>query len=354
MSQVQIISLNQTQKWYDVLSLFKASEPSFLPEYYRAYLSRDPSSRALLWFMQEDDFAFCYPFVISSISDKTDAFLQKYHQYKDISSVYGYGGPLVNEPKEDFLAKAWNYFDKWAQNEKIIAEFTRFSPYSQNHRFANPGTNIEINRQLAISYLPDSQEKFWQLLDSKTRNMIRKAQKQGLHVEEMPLNHISLFQELYLTTMNRNAAADFFYYDIQYYKELMALDNNAIKLFGVYHQSTLVSAVIILIHNHCALYHLSATDSKYRSLGAGNLALWHISNVLIEQGISFFNLGGGRTTNVQDPLWKYKRSNSTSETDFYIGKRIINAEIYHEILDAWNTAKDQTCPPSSNLLFYRL
>ncbi len=97
---------------------------------------------------------------------------------------------------------------------------------------------------------------------------------------------------------------------------------------------------------------MSATDPKYSALGAGNLALWHISNFLIEQGISFFNLGGGRTTNPQDSLWKYKRSNSIGETAFYIGKRIINAKVYHEVFDVWNTTKAQNYP-TSNLLFYR-
>lgn len=352
MSRAQIISINQAKKWHEALSLFNQCEPSFLPEYYKAYLSKSPQSKVLLWFMQEKDFAFCYPFILSPIAENSDALLQKYHQYHDISSVYGYGGPLVNECNQDFVAKAWSCFDEWAQSEKVVAEFIRFSPYSQNHRFAHPQASIELNRQLAVSYLPNSQEKFWQLLDSKTRNMIRKAQKHGLRAEEMPLSSINLFQDLYLATMNRNAAPDFFYYDSHYYQELMALGNNALKLFGIYHQTTLVSAAMILIHNNCALYHLSATDSKYSALGAGNIALWHISNFLIEQGISFFNLGGGRTTNPQDPLWKYKRSNSIGETTFYVGKRIINTSIYHEMLDVWNTAKGQAHPPT-NLLFYR-
>lgn len=351
MSQVQIISLDQARKWYDTLSLFKDSEPSFLPEYYRAYLSKSPDSKALLWLMQEDDFAFCYPFVLTPVSGNSEVFLQKYHQYYDISTVYGYGGPLVNNLSKSFVKKAWNCFDEWAQEEKVVAEFTRFSPYSNNYLLAHPKASVELNRKLAVSYLPDSQEIFWQSLDSKTRNMIRKAKKQGLYVEEMPLSCIKQFQELYNSTMDRNDASNFFYYDNQYYQELMALGHNTLKLFGIYHQAKLVSAAIILIHNNCALYHLSATDSQYNSFGAGNLALWHISNYLIEQGVLFFSLGGGRTTKPNDSLWRYKRSNAIGETSFYIGKRIINTTIYHEMVDLWTTAKGQV--PSSALLFYR-
>ena len=61
------------------------------------------------------------------------------------------------------------------------------------------------------------------------------------------------------------------------------------------------------------------------------------------------NLGGGRSTAVNDGLLKFKRDNSTDLIEFFIGKRVINKRIYEIISEEFKIDKNQ----NNKLIFYR-
>ena len=58
--------------------------------------------------------------------------------------------------------------------------------------------------------------------------------------------------------------------------------------------------------------------------------------------LEVLHLGGGNLNNVEDNLFKFKNSMSTSNHKYYIGKRINNLEIYKKLKNAWK----------KNILFY--
>lgn len=339
--------------WLNIIDRFKDADACQLPEYHLAYLSKVKDSIALLWYGADSFSEFCYPFILSPVAGDQSLLSDEYKSYHDISSVYGYSGPMVNNLTDDFLLRVWNEFDKWSAEQNIIAEFIRFSPYAFNHKLAHPLSKIEKNRKIAITYLPEKSEILFENLGSKTRNMIRKAERNGLEARELKVEKwLERFQELYMSTMNRNKAESFFIYDQEYYKQLLKLKTGSLRLFGVFEGSFLVSAAMIIVYKDFALYHLGATDYNFSSLGAGNLTLWTASVALINSGIHYFNLGGGRSTNEQDGLLKFKLSNATNEEKFYIGKRIINPEKYKAIQEEWESVYPQVADPSK-LLFYR-
>lgn len=331
--------------WRKTLEMFPRVDVCQTPEYHAAYSTRTPGSTPVLWCHEQDHYSFCYPFLLTPVGLGTD--------YKDISSIYGYSGPLCNTRDLDFLKAAWFAFDSWANEMKIIAEFTRFSLYADNRNFAHPNTAVELNRLSAVSHLPDTEEKLLDALGKKTRNMIRKAQNSGFEARDLdPAKGVPQFRKLYEETMSRNEAPEFFLYDDEYYNRLLSLPPGELRLFGVFHEGGMVAASMAIVYKESALYHLGASRSEFSAQGAGNLAMFAMSKGLMESGVKFLTVGGGRTTAEDDPLFRFKKSNATAVENYYIGKRITDLTRYEEVQKIWQK-KNGTTTDASKLIFYR-
>lgn len=332
--------------WRETLSPFGEIDATYLPEYHLAYALRIPNSTPLLWHYSEGANRFIYPFLLTQVHLNGEA-----TGYHDISGIYGYTGPLATTAAPKFLTAAWRAFDAYTEENNIIAEFVRFSPFNENQHFAHPGTDVSANRTLAYSYLTTEAE-LLEKLGPKTRNMLKKAERFGLASRELALpEYLPAFRALYDQTMARNNAPQFFLYDDAYYNHLLQL-GSGLRLFGVYAGETLVAAAMSVSHATSGLYHLGASIPDYARHGAGNLSLFEMSRGLLQSGVRAVNMTGGRTTALDDPLLLFKKSNATSTATFYIGKRIVNKKAYQHITEAWQTVTG-TAPDPQKIIFWR-
>ncbi len=342
-----IIPASDIGKWRAQLAHMGEMDSTYLPEYHLAYSLRIEGSTPLLWYYESGEKHFCYPFLLTPVligGEPTG--------YHDISSMYGYTGPLARSTESAFLAEAWQAFDNYTHEQNIIAEFIRFSPFNNNENMAHPKTNVEENRKLAASYLPDNEEGLLKALGAKTRNMLRKAERSGLVSRELALpEYLPAFRTLYDETMSRNQAPEFFLYDDAYWNELLKL-KEGLRLFGVFAEDKLVAAAMAVVHGKSGLYHLGASLPDYARQGAGNLSMFEMSRSLMKDGVNFINMTGGRTTAGDDPLLLFKKSNATGLANFYIGKRVINHEAYQQVTDKWQ-AYEGHAPGVEKIIFWR-
>lgn len=349
----QVIKASQHREWRNQLAAFARVDVCHMPEYHEAYSLRYGGAEALMWVYRNNNEILCYPFLLTPVILKGDDGKALVSEFNDISGIYGYSGPLTNSDDKAFLAGAWQAFDQWALEHRVVSEFIRFSTYVDNKSWAHPDTSVEYNRPVAIAWLPGDADTFMAQLNSKTRNMIRKALKSDLVVREVRVGEaLAEFRALYQQTMGRNQATDFFMYDDAYYDRLLGLPAGELVLFAVYQQNEMVAAAMGLVHEKMAFYHLGASTLEASRLGAGNLALFSMASALIDRGVECFSVGGGRTTADDDPLFRFKKSNATSVDEFYIGKRVINQEAYDSIVKSWETM-NHTELISGNLQFYR-
>lgn len=348
-----VLDAEDAAAWRSALSVFPRVDVCQLPEYHAAYRTRSPDSRALLWTYGDGGQRFAYPFLLTPAGWKDSGGAWRNTGYADISSIYGYSGPLSTTGDPAFLEAAWAGFDDWALEARVIAEFIRFSPHARTSDFVHRESAVEANRDIAVSDLPESEAALMEALDSKTRNMIRKAERSGLQARELePRVWIPAFRSLYDETMNRNASPDFFFYDDAYWNRLLALPDGELRIFGVFHGGDLISAAVALAHRDGALYHLGASRGEFSNLGANNLCLFHMGRCLLERGVAFLNLGGGRTTAPDDPLLRFKKSNATGTVKYRIGKRILDPGAYRAVADRWSGDFRAAAAPA-RLIFYR-
>lgn len=352
---IKTILASNISEWKDSLKVFKKVDACQLPELHTTYsqLHCSSGSTPTMWVYDDGTDQFNYPFIITPITlKKPNGELVK-TDYSDIESVYGYSGPLATTSDRTFLDTAWMEFDKWAIEKKIICEFIRFSTFCENTIYAHKECEVLLNRPCSIAKLSKDEDWYLSSLKSKTRNMIRRAKKEGLEVREVSLaDYISDFRKLYDETMKRNSASSFFNYNENYYTNLLNFPDDEICLHAVFKENKMVSAAIGLVNKDNAFYHLGASLADASKVGAGNLVLFDMAINLGQKGINFFNVGGGRTSDENDPLFKFKKSNGNDVTQYYIGKRVIDSEGYNYIASQWKIFyNSSTC--NERLQFYR-
>lgn len=344
-----LIHARDCARWREILALFGELDSTFLPEYHLAYAGRTDQSEPLIWHFSQNNQHFAYPFLKTPITLNGEELA-----YCDISSVYGYTGPIATTSDKSFLETAWQAFDQEAKQQNIVAEFTRFSPFNKNEQLAHPEATVLVNRTLAVSYLPKSKELLLASLGTKNRNMLRKAEREGLIARELDLpEHLPAFRALYDETMLRNNAPVFFKYDDAYWNHLLSLDKIGLKLFGVFAAEKMVAASMAVVRGKSGLYHLGASLSEFSRLGAGNLSLFAMSCGLMACGANFINMTGGRTARADDPLLLFKKSNANSTAMFHIGKRILNHGAYNGIVNQWQQLHGVP-PDAEKVVFWRL
>lgn len=312
----------------------------YTKEYCRLYEGKN--SKVYLFVFEEENNIGLYPVLLTQINIKA------YEEYFDIETPYGYGGPVIKYDDESFKIQFEKEFNKFCLEKKIIAEFIRFHPLICNENLFRNNIFIIKNRTTVYVDLRKSIKEIWENhIDSKNRNVIRKAEKNGLVVEES--KDYKEFINIYATTMERVDADSYYYFDEVYYEELF--NNENVKLFVVKFEEKIIAAAIFLKFNKFFHYHLAGSLKEYLKYSPNNLLLWKAMNYGKEQGCDFFHLGGGLTNSLEDNLYKFKKKFSKDIRDFYIGKRVHNLSIYKQLIDIW---EKQNNKKASILLQYKL
>lgn len=344
----RLIPASERDGWREALALLGEVDATYLPEYHLAYALRIQDSSPLLWHFEQGGEHFVYPFLLTPV-----ALEGRTTPYFDITGIYGYTGPIATTADAAFLKTAWAAFDVYAARQKVIAEFVRFSPFNRNEGFAHPQATVIVNRTLAASQLPATAETLLQSMGSKTRNMLRKAEREGLAARELPLpQYLPAFCSLYAETMERNQAPMFFRYDDAYWAQLLNLGQQGLRLFGTFAGDKLVAASMAVAHGRSGLYHLGASLTEYARLGAGNLSLFAMSRGLAQGGVKFLNMTGGRTAAVNDPLLLFKRSNANGTATFHISKRVVDTLAYNDVVTQWRELRGSP-PDAEKIVFWR-
>lgn len=253
------------------------------------------------------------------------------HRY-DISTVYGYGGPLISprsleseRVEREFTAQFMNY----CRNNAIVAGFTRFHPLLGNHRAFESWNPVYVRRTV---YMDLQQQPVWDGIGSKNRNMIRKAQRNGVEVvEDNSPEAYRQFTELYCHTMDRNNAADFYYFPQPYFTALAGLLKDRVSLFLARHEGQTIVGAIIMRGGGMYHYHLAASCAESLKLAPNNLILFEVAQRGQSEGGRYFHLGGGYRG--EDSLFHFKASFSPDTAEFYVAKTVYKDDDYRELSD---------------------
>lgn len=330
---ISTYKVDETDEWNKIVKSFKNFDLYYLADYTKAFEIHGDGEPILIYFQNESLKGMNV--VMKRDISVSEIFQEKIpmNTYFDITTPYGYGGFILEGEVTDenlkLLNSEYNFF---CEKNGIVSEFVRFHPVLNNSNFLSSIYEIsKLGKTVTIDL--ESQEQIWNNLIGKNRNVIRKANKEGVKIywgrnSEL----ISKFVKMYNATMVKDCAKDYYYFKKDFYRSILEdLKYNSMIFYAVY-ENEIISMSMILFANNQMHYHLSASNRDYQRLSSTNLLLFEAACWGVENGFKKFHLGGGLGSQ-EDNLFKFKKAfNKNSETRFSIGKKIFSKEIYDDLV----------------------
>lgn len=305
-------------------------DPYYLKGYVQANALVDKGSPEL--FVFQDSLGIVeYPFILRDIeSDRVPG-------ARDIITPYGYGGPRVRDctdeqQRADLIAGFESSFVAYCKAQNIVSEFVRFHPFEESVRDFGSKYNLRLDRETVATSLL-GEDMLGREVSKSARKRARRNEKLGISVQIGKLDQIEEFIELYRSTMERNNAADFYYFTDTFFQALhRELGEHLIaaeaRLDGV-----LIGAALCLVGAGRIHIHLSGTDPEYLTLSPATsirveLARWGQNN-----GYQWIHHGGGRTRSESDGLLAFKSRFGSVRREFFLGTRVWNQELYSSLCE---------------------
>lgn len=321
---IQIYNLDQSDQWDNIVKEFCRYDIYYLSGYVKAFHLHGDGEPQLLYY-DENHLKAIYVYMKR---------LTNIEGYYDSVTPYGYGGVLFEgDTCEDNKKAFWDAYIRTMEKEGIVDNFVRYHPVLANAVPMKSISNvIDLGRTIAIDL--SSPDVIWSNITSKNRNMIRKAEKNGIEIRHgKGMELFSQFRLIYNATMEKDHAEAYYFFGDAFYESIHKDLYDNYEMFYAVYDGKPIAMSIMLLANGQMHYHLSGSIAEYRNLAPSNLLLYKAAIWGCEQGYKTFHLGGGVGSG-EDNLYKFKAAfNRESDYQFSIGKEIFNQEKYNELIE---------------------
>lgn len=255
----------------------------------------------------------------------------------DLITPYGYGGPIIKECKKDHRTELIKEFEreftKYCKKNRVVSEFIRFHPILENANDFKNMYDVSYIRNTVGTNLADFDDPFQSEFSKSCRKSVRRGLKAGVtyRIIESP-NDIKDFKKIYYSTMDRNEASDYYYFEDNYFEECLDKFKDHVILVEAVYEGKVIAAGFYFVYRDIIHAHISGTLTDYLYLSPAYIIKYATVMWGKSKNLSLIHYGGGISNSDDDPLYKFKRKfGKNTEFKFYIGKKIWNEEIYQKL-----------------------
>lgn len=341
-----ISAIKDSEIWNNTVNVFKKNKHYDIYFDLNFHLIHCLSSDSVLAFIYKanNDYFFL-PFLTNKINNT---------EFYDFETIMGYSGPLTTNLDYSFLKKSWYQFYEELKSIKIIAGLIRFNPILKNHNtyINSPNFTLEkIKKTLYLDYRDNNYDKGF------SKNVFRnlnKAKKNLLYLDkDQTIENFNIFFKIYNSRMNSKKAEERFFFKKEYFTKLMNNYPNNTKILIAKKNNEIVGGIIGIFSQNIGNVHLSAYSTKGLNYGVAYYLRYELIKEL-ENCVDILHFGGGNSNNDDDSLLTFKKNFSRNFLDFYIGKFIIDSNIYNNLIKDWkNTNSDKANKYKNYFLKYR-
>ena len=324
---LQVLTLEQAENWNQIIRSFSLHDVYYLSTYVKAFQIHGDGEPLLFYY---DDGKNKGINVVMKRSISEDPYFNGIldeNRYFDLATPYGYGGWLIIGNSEQIFKD----YERWCMKNNIVSEFVRFHPMLGNEAMVSNHYEVIPGGETVAMDLR-SPEIIWDNINSKNRNVIRKAIKNDVKIYNGRFPEIyKIFRTIYNSTMDKDEAQRYYYFGERFYESILEdLSENA-QIFWAEKDGLVIAASIMLECNGFMNYHLSGSLREYSSLAPTNLLLYHAALWGNIHGMRTLFLGGG-VGSEEDNLFKFKRSFYKDELRrFFIGRKVFDTDVYQEL-----------------------
>lgn len=259
-------------------------------------------------------------------------------QYYDITTPYGYGGPVIRSvsDKEKLITAYMDDFRRYAEKENIVSEFVRFHPiigngvdfhdaYKSIYDRKTVGTNLTYDDVIGTEFSKHRRKDIRRIL---------KNPEIRYEVNESP-DTLEDFVEIYYSTMDRDNADDYYYFDKDYFDELLKRFPEHIITGKVFLGNHLIAMGLYFRYGELLHAHLSGTLSEYLEYSPAYILKYALALYGHEKGYKVIHYGGGSSRSPENGLYRFKKEfGKNTEFDFYMAKKVWNEKVYQKLCEA--------------------
>ena len=261
---------------------------------------------------------------------------------RDAISPYGFPGPLLRGSDDRaFIGDALTAALPTLRSEGIVTVFVRSHPLLDDPPPDRPGTLVYHGDTVAIDATLSDEEQ-WRNTRGDHRNHINRALRLGYRVViDDECRYLPDFERLYVATMDRVAARDFYRFDTAYFGGLRAALGPHLKVVAALTGDLVAAAALIVETSGIVEYHLAANDALFMRDGAAKLMVHVVRAWAGERGDRFVHMGGGVGA-ADDPLLYFKVGFSPLRFRFHTLRIVADEPEYERLVRAADPAADPT------------
>lgn len=304
-----------------------------LPQYHFLAKQQDEGTPFLFHFQDAGNFA-ALPFLLRRVSDVKGL---EDSTFCDVTSVYGYPGPVTNAKEDSASADSFrSHFQtnllQLFRDMNVVCFFTRQNPLLRTSwLFRGMGDILVMGTTVAID--------LGRSLNEQDRDMtkghrydIRKAKESDIVAyEDKGFKRLDDFVSAYNETMKRTGAAEYYFFPKSYYIELKGLLADRLKLFVAEKADVVISASLFLVTGEIIQYHLSGTPDRYLTHSGSKVILDQVRRWGTDHGYRWLHLGGGLGSK-EDSLFRFKAGFSKLRFSFETTRAIIEPQVYEKLV----------------------
>jgi GNAT superfamily N-acetyltransferase len=243
---------------------------------------------------------------------------------KDLTSVYGYPGPLYDGAWTGF-AQMWKSALDWLREAGYVSLFSRCSTLFTARMPVLPA-EFQCASSIVVIDLTLPEEEQWAQYRRNHKDDVLRALAAGVRVERS-MRDAADFLRLYHATMDKVGAADDYYYDSDYVEAMLHAQDFETRLYVCRFDGRVVAAGLFLYCGDTVQYHLCGSDRDYLKLGTAKLLIDAVRREAAAEGYARFVLGGG-SRDERDSLFHYKLGFSKQVADFHVIKSVLDRDAY--------------------------
>lgn len=254
----------------------------------------------------------------------------------DLTSVYGYAGPLVG-PGSD-AGKALNAVLAEMRRQGAVAVFSRMHPlFMDRLPEGRRGTALGDIVVIEVSDDPDVTKTY----RGSHRREVVNAGKKGVEVhQEGGPEAVKAFHAIYHEAMKDLAADQYYLFNLDYLKGMTEAADFRTLLFFAELEGRKIAASMFVITGDVMQYYLSGSLSEFRRHAPSKAIIAEAHRLAAGEGVKRIVLGGGLGSR-QDALFEFKRGFSPITAPFHVTREILDPDRYAQLCRARGIDADQ-------------
>lgn len=326
----KLITLRDKDEWVGYVKA--AKQYDFYHTWH--YHSLDHSGSPFLFVYEEGQNYIAFPLIKRKIADTS---------FSDISSVYGYTGPISNrkfENIEDSLMDNFKHsFLGFLEEERSVSVFSRLHPFFDQHLlFEKFGGIHENGKTIAIDLtIPiETQRKQYR---KTTLKSVNRARDFGYSVRDCKApEHLDAFYEIYTQNMERVNASECYFFQKDYFFGLLNNEEFDCRLFLVFLKEEVVCGMMVTFTDGIIQGHLVGTKKTCLMDSPAKFLVDEITLVGRKEGMKYLHLGGGVGFK-EDTLYNWKTGFSDLSFEYKSWRYVANHFVYQTLVNKRNVDK---------------